>query len=156
MSFSGPTLAGFTKRAAEVLLDSITINVAGRPPPKSEAKSIFAEGGKYEARLLALLQAARDEMTRLGFDGFGSSKLLMDVEIHTGASEPWDATNYLGGISDVLESKAKRRVAQPGSVDHLDHVDVGLYDDDRQIKQINYREVDAPEPEYFVTLSLLP
>jgi hypothetical protein len=135
--------------------DVFTIRVEGRPPPKSEAKSIFARGGKYEPRVRALLQAALDEMQRLSFGGFGDARLRMEVDLHTGPGEPpWDATNYLGGITDVLESKAKRKVAQPGSVDHLEELaEFGLFDDDRQIKEIAYREVDGDEAHYSVRLS---
>lgn len=137
--------------------DVFTIRVVGRPPPKSEAKSIFARGGKYEPRVRALLEAALSEMRRLDFSGFGEAALRMEVQLHTGPGEPpWDATNYLGGITDVLESKAKRKVAQPGSVDHLeDLAEFGLFDDDRQIKEIAYREVDGDEAHYSVTLSRL-
>ncbi len=67
-----------------------------------------------------------------------------------------DATNYLGGIADVLESEAKRLIAQPGSVDHLcDLAQVGLYDDDRQIKEITYREVEGDHAEYILKLTAL-
>lgn len=138
-------------------MDDFSITVDGRPPPKSEAKSVFAQGGKYEPRVIALLEAAVDEMKRRDFAGFGRSRLRVDVEVHTGPGEPpWDATNYLGGIADVLESKAKRRVAQPGSVDHLGALaDVGIYDDDRQIKEISYREVDDARSYYVVTVTAL-
>lgn len=138
-------------------MDSITIRVEGRPPPKSEAKSVFAPGGRYEPRVIALLEAARHEMKRLGYEGYGSANLRLDVEVHTGPGEPpWDATNYLGGICDVLENKAKRSIAQPGSVDHLNELaQVGLYQDDRQIKEINYREVEGSKNQYVVTLTPL-
>jgi hypothetical protein len=135
----------------------LTFRIDGRPPPKSAAKSVLAQGGKYEDRVIALLEAASKEMRRTNFDGFGSAELRLEVDVYTGPGEPpWDAANYLGGISDVLEKKAKRRVAQPGSVDHLgDLADVGLYDDDRQIKEIVYRELPGLRREYVVSLTLL-
>jgi hypothetical protein len=138
-------------------MEAFRIEVDGRPPPKSEAKSVFARGGRYETRVLALLSAAESEMRRRGFHGFGSANLKLEVEVHTGPGEPpWDVTNYLGGISDVLESKAKRLIAQPGSVDHLGPLaEIGLYDDDRQIKEIAYREVEGPRSQYIVTVSAL-
>jgi hypothetical protein len=144
-------------RMGDNSLSEITIRVAGRPPPKSEAKSVFAQGGKYEPRVKALLEAAREEITRLAFQGFGSTKLRLDVEVHTGPGDPpWDATNYLGGIADVLESKTKRLIAQPGSIDHFgDLAQVGLYDDDRQIKEIIYREVQGDQAEYILKLTAL-
>lgn len=137
--------------------DTFTVRVEGRPPPKSEALSIFAKGGRYESRVRALLEAALTEMRRHNFSGFGSARLRMEVQVSTGPGEPpWDATNYLGGITDVLESKAKRRTAQPRSVDHLGELaEFGLYDDDRQIKEIFYKEVDGETAEYIVTVSRL-
>jgi hypothetical protein len=96
-------------------VNEFSIRVEGRPPPKSEAKSVFALGGKYEDRVRALLEATAVRMHQLGFNGFGDARLRMEVELHTGPGEPpWDATNYLGGITDVLESKTRRKLAQPG------------------------------------------
>jgi hypothetical protein len=92
----------------------IRIRVEGRPPPKSQAKSLFAQGGRYERRVAALLEAARAEIARVAFEGFGGAKIKLEVEVCTGTDEPpWDATNYLGGIADVLENKAKRNLARP-------------------------------------------
>ena len=55
--------------------------------------------------------------------------------------DPWDATNYLGGIADVLEYKTGRGAA----VEHLgDLADVWLYRNDRQIKRVSYREEARP------------
>jgi hypothetical protein len=69
--------------------------------------------------------------------------------------EAWDATNCLGGIADVLEYKAPRGAA----VEHLGNlVDVCLYRNDRQIKQVSYSE-EAREParhECRVTVHRLP
>ena len=137
--------------------EDFTVRVEGRPPPKSEALSIFAVGGRYEKRVRDLLEATRDEMERRGFSGFGDARLRMEVEVHTGPGEPpWDATNYLGGITDVLEGKDKRRKAHPGSIDHLGELaEFGLYDDDRQIKEIFYREVEGGIAAYTVTLARL-
>lgn len=96
-------------------------------------------------------------MSRLAFQGFGTTKLRLDVEVHTGPGDPpWDAINYLGGIADEFESKAKRLIAQPGSIDHLgDLAQVGLYDDDRRTKEIIYREVEGNRAEYILKLTAL-
>jgi hypothetical protein len=93
-------------------------------------------------------------MTRTGCRGFGDAAVRLEVEVRTGPGEPpWDSTNLLGGIADVLDSKAHKRLAQPQLLDHLgDLADVALYNDDRQIKEILYREVDHPIEEYIITV----
>jgi hypothetical protein len=59
-----------------------------------------------------------------------------------------DATNYLGGIADVLEQKS-RRVA----IDHLGELaQMWLYEDDKWIKQVSYKEVAADRVGYRVTI----
>jgi hypothetical protein len=55
-------------------------------------------------------------------------------------ADPWDATNYLGGIADVLEDKSRRGAA----IQHLGELaDVWLYRNDRQIKRVTYREEEG-------------
>jgi hypothetical protein len=61
---------------------------------------------------------------------------------------PSDATNYLGGIGDVLEDKSRR-----GSLEHLgDLAGFGLYANDRQICQVSYRVTSGQGPRYHVQL----
>lgn len=102
-----------------------------------------------------MLEAAKKEIERTGFQGFGSNGVKLEVEVRNGPGEPpWDATNLLGGIADVLDSKAHKKLAQPESLDHLGELaEVGLYDDDRQIQEVSYRVVDHPEEEYVITLT---
>jgi predicted RNA-binding Zn ribbon-like protein len=46
----------------------------------------------------------------------------------------WDATNYLGGVADVLESKGRRR-----RLEHLAELaNIYLYVNDRQIREVQY------------------
>ncbi len=53
-----------------------------------------------------------------------------------------------GGIGDVLEHKTRR-----SSLNHLgDLAAVWLYGNDRQIKQVSYRETEANQPSYVVTM----
>jgi hypothetical protein len=62
-----------------------------------------------------------------------------------------DATNYLGGIGDVLEGKAHR-----GALEHLGELAaVALYANDRQIQEVHYRCERAAEPQYTVRLWVL-
>jgi hypothetical protein len=57
-----------------------------------------------------------------------------------------DATNYLGGVADVLEDKGHR-----GALQHLgDLAAVALYDNDRQIEEAHYYWEEAASPSYRV------
>ena len=59
-----------------------------------------------------------------------------------------DATNYLGGIGDVLEDKSRRSA---GDIAHLgDLVDVALYRNDNLIREVQYRLKLATEASYSV------
>jgi hypothetical protein len=59
-----------------------------------------------------------------------------------------DATNYLGGIADVLEVKAQR-----GALPHLNELQtVALYENDRQIHEVRYRQEPAMVPRYRVRI----
>ncbi|BBY05413.1 hypothetical protein MNVI_07310 [Mycobacterium noviomagense] len=61
-----------------------------------------------------------------------------------------DAANIVGGIADVLENKSHR-----SSIEHLgDLAAVWLYRNDKQIKQITYRE-NPGECSYTVTVRAL-
>jgi len=49
----------------------------------------------------------------------------------------------------------RNRIRTSGPLDHLGYrKDVGLYDDDRQIKEVRYREVESELVRYTVTLHL--
>jgi hypothetical protein len=61
---------------------------------------------------------------------------------------PADATNFLGGVGDVLEAKGHR-----GLLDHLGElVRVGLYENDRHIHEVHYRWHPGPDVRYVVRL----
>jgi hypothetical protein len=138
-------------------MNEIRLEVDGLPPAKSGTRSSLGANSKHGGRVLALLQAAREVIDRSGFPGFGGGRVRLEVVVHARpGEEPWDATNYLGAIGDVLEGKTKRLKAQPGSLDHLeDLIQIGLYDDDRQIKEISYREEASDTNRYVVTLATL-
>jgi hypothetical protein len=137
--------------------EKIVFTVAGRPPSKAGSGSPLGERSPHRQRVVALLEAARAEMVRSGFKGFGDAPVRLQVEVRTGPGEPpWDAMNLLGGIADVLDSKSHKRIAQPGMLDHLGVLaNVGLYDDDRQIREVSYRVRDHPDEAYVVTVTRL-
>lgn len=101
----------------------------------------------HASRVRELLTAARDKVGSefVPFTG----PLVLEVEQRmTESVDPWDATNYLGGIADVLEVKDRR-----GSLPHLGPLAaVALYRNDRQIREVHYRQLEAPAASYRVRL----
>lgn len=127
------------------------------PPSKNTATSMLAETHPDTTRVRALLAAAA-AATAMNpeFAPIVDGRVGLDVVLTPPTDqEAWDATNYLGGIADVLEYKAGRGAA----VEHLGNLaDVWLYRNDRQIKRVSYRE-EAHGPEghgYRVTVTRLP
>jgi hypothetical protein len=133
----------------------ISFPVPGYPPSKSEAKSMLSDGHQHAPRVQALLTAAREALrAQPGFPAPAVGPVRLDLVVHPGPDQDlWDATNYLGGIADVLEDKSRRRPV----VDHLGELaTVHLYGNDRQIKQLTYTEEQRPEAGYVVTIRTLP
>ena len=105
--------------------------------------------GPRVRRLLEAVRQARDEHA---FVPISQGRVGLEVVVRASADQPaWDATNYLGGIGDVLEDKSRR-----SALDHLgDLAEVWLYRNDRQIKEISYREIEADEKGYTVPVRSL-
>ena len=98
---------------------------------------MLGAGHSHSGRVVELLrtaQAATADTDFVRFDG----PIGLDVVIRAPVGmDPWDATNYLGGIGDVLEDKSRRTQV---SLAHLgDLVTVALYRNDRQIREVHYR-----------------
>jgi hypothetical protein len=130
----------------------IELHVGGLPPAKSQ-RSVFGMASKHHGRLLTLLEEAHRVKSALGFKGFGDSPVCLEIEVRAPAGQqPGDATNYLGGIADALEVK-RYRIKTSGPLDHLGYrKNVGLYENDRQIKEVRYREVESDRVSYTVTV----
>lgn len=109
--------------------------VEGLPPAKNEAKSMLAPGHPYADRVLRLLRAADEAMTGERTPLFGTDALGLELIVYSQSEPPSDATNYLGGVGDVLETKARR-----GALPHLGQLaEVALYVNDRQFHEVRYR-----------------
>lgn len=110
---------------------------------------MLGAGHSHAPRVRLLLETARQACATQGFVPIETSPVGLDVVLYSPAGQNRaDATNYLGGIADVLENKAHR-----GALDHLgDLAGVWLYGNDRQIKEISYQEVEASEATYTVTI----
>ena len=135
--------------AKEDALNQVTLEVPGYPPAKNEALSMLGAGHSHAPRIQLLLETALQACTTQGFTPIIQGRVGLDVVVHAPAGQnPADSTNYLGGIADVLENKTHR-----GGLDHLgDLAGVWLYGNDRQIKEATYREVEADDVGYTVTI----
>ena len=113
----------------------LVLAVDGLPPAKNEAVSMLGPRHPHCDRVLLLLTVARSTLSSTGQDGFGLSPVGIDVCIFAPNHDlPGDATNYLGGIGDVLEDKSRR-----GQLVHLgDLARVSLFHNDRQIREVRF------------------
>jgi hypothetical protein len=128
---------------------AIEFEVKGWPPKKSEAKSLFAADHKKAEQVTALLRAARDAVQRDDWS-LVTGQVALELTIYCPRRPEGDATNFLGGVADVLQGTPPPNV----DVTHLqDLATVGLYMDDKQISQISYRELQAAEVFYRVRVS---
>jgi hypothetical protein len=138
--------------ATDRTVNTISFQIPGHPPAKNEAQSIFGAGHPHVPRVRLLLDTARCALQQEDFTPITKGPVGLDVIVHAPAGqEPWDATNYLGGIADVLEDKSRR-----GTLDHLgDLTSTWLYRNDRQIKEITYRQTPSAHLSYTVTVRAL-
>lgn len=82
--------------------DEVAFAVEGWPPAKNEAKSMLATGHLYADRVLHLLQGAEVAIGNQRSPVFGGDALGFELIVCSPAEPPSDATNYLGGVGDVL------------------------------------------------------
>jgi hypothetical protein len=128
--------------------NNISFDVPGLPPAKDGGTSIFNVRHTHLPRVRALLEAAKDACATQDFTPVESGRVGLNVILYTPSDlNPADNANYVGGIADVLEHKGTL------DIDHLGTLaSVWLYTNDRQIKEITFREVDAQEIGYSVTV----
>jgi len=83
-----------------------------------------------------------------------SADIGLDVFVQALAGRPpGDATNYLGGIGDVLQDKSHHSSMD---VSHLGALqEVALYIDDRKIRRVAYSVERAESASYTVRISIL-
>lgn len=90
-------------------MNKISFSVSGYPPAKSEAKSMLSAGHQHAARVRLLLEAAEQALREHAFAPVEAEQIALDLVVHAAPGQPpWDATNYLGGVADVLEDKSRR------------------------------------------------
>ncbi|WP_027660104.1 RusA family crossover junction endodeoxyribonuclease [Salinispora fenicalii] len=133
---------------------ALTVKVSGLPPVKTEALSIFAAGHRQATRVRALLQAACAAAQRTGWTPL-SGPIEVDLVLRCPPGHRTsDASTLLGGVCAVLQDK--KRVASIGLAHLGVLVDVALYDDDRQIRAMTYREEPAEDYSYEVRVAAMP
>ncbi len=150
MAYYQTTLSG--SRTERPTTRQVSFPVAGLPPARSEALSIFGAGHPHAPRVRSLLHAAQEASAGQGFTPAGHEAVALELTVHRAQEDRLsDATNFLGGVGDVLKDKRYRRPLL-----HLDDLAaVWLYRNDRQIKQVLYREDVAARTSYTVTVRVL-
>ena len=90
-------------------------------------------------------------MQRYVTDGaLSPAEVALELTIYCPGGPDGDATNFLGGMADVLQGTTPPNV----DVIHLgDLAAIGLYANDKQISRISYRELPAAEVFYRVRVS---
>src|SRR5262249_23586993 len=131
----------------------ISFKIDGLPPAKNEAKSMLADGHSHSPRVAQLLSAAKRALDRSGLASASGKRLSLRVDLRVPpTTSVSDATNYLGGIADVLQRKTSKR----GMLTHLGELaDVALFDDDCNIKEISFRQSSAKNASYVIHLAEL-
>lgn len=137
--------------AGGIVTRVLNFSVEGYPPAKAEARSMLGVGHPHRDRVFSLLSAARTAAAGSEFTPKLTEPLGLELVIFGPTEPPSDATNYLGGVGDVLEGKSHR-----SGLDHLaDLVPVALYANDRQIQEIHYRREQAADQRYTIRLWVL-
>jgi hypothetical protein len=139
----------------------IAFEVPGLPPLKNEARSLFSKtrGLSKRGEIVILLERARARLAAVGTPRFQADERLgLEVTIVSRKGPPpGDATNYLGGIADVLEDKGRREKQKPGALEHLgDLRTVSVYPDDSQFRVVRYTHRVGAEDKYIVRVWALP
>ncbi|WP_033340673.1 hypothetical protein [Catenuloplanes japonicus] len=132
---------------------ALTFEVSGLPPLKTSPTPLLAAGGRQAVRVRALLEAACLAAQETGWMPLTSPVGLEVVLRHPPDSHTGDVTHFLGGIGDVLRDKRRGAEVPLGHLGAL--LDVALFHDDRQIRQISYREEDSDEVSYRVRVERL-
>lgn len=133
---------------------TLSFQVSGLPPIRTEALSLFSAGHRQANRVRALLEAACAAAQQTGW-----TPLTDPVELDLVLSCPPDhhgtgAATLLGGVGAVLQDK--RHAVNVGLAHLGPLVDVSLYVDDRQIRRMSYREEPADTVSYLVRVAAIP
>ena len=124
----------------------IVISVKGLPPAKG-GLSILSSDHRHHARVMELLRATAGALPA----GFVPYRTAVGMKLTVWAptpAPPGDPTNFLGGIADVLQRKILSE-----SLGALGPICV--YENDLQLRRVQYEQRLAPERSYEVRLQSL-
>jgi hypothetical protein len=127
----------------------ITVSAEGWPP----TKAFLTPGHPRGERVLILLRAAREAAAEQDWSPTGAD-LGIELLVRGPGRPPADAANYLGGIGDTLQDKLSRPWVEAGELGG-ELAEVALFHDDRQLREVHYREEEAETPSYRLRLYLL-
>lgn len=124
----------------------IEICVAGLPPAKGGG-GIVSRSHRHHGRVIALLQAAARALPP-DFTPYREGVRLSLTLLAPKEAPPGDPTNFLGGIADALQRKP-----DPGDLGDL--AKVVVYENDLQLRQLDFRQSFAEDVSYRVRVGSL-
>ena len=131
----------------------ICLSVEGFPPKKSEATSLFSPKHGDRRSVVELLRKTEQALEESAWDPTERRPVGLEivVTVEEPDSIPGDATNYLGGVADVLQANRIN-----ADLSHLgDLARVSLFHDDRQIREVRYSVNGGDAPSYGVRVWVL-
>lgn len=134
-------------------MSEIHVAAEGWPPAKNEALSIFNREHGQRDRVLRLLEAAGRALQGSPWDRDEPRSIGLELVVIESATDraPADATNYLGGVADVLQSNRRN-----ADLSHFGGAaSISLYADDRQIREVRYSVERGDVPSYRVRIWVL-
>ena len=111
------------------------MTIRGLPPAKDSSNSIFNKNHSHHPRVIALLQKVQQGLDDSEWNPAERRRVGIElVMTETPNGLPGDATNYLGGVADVLQANRVN-----ADLSHLGGLGkVSLYLDDNQIREVRY------------------
>jgi hypothetical protein len=121
-------------------MPEVSFSVDGYPLAEAEALSMLGSGHPHQVRVRALLEAAVTAVAGGEFSALLTERLGLELVLYAPADPPSDATNYLGGVGDVLEVKGHR--GSRGSVHEVCHRDTYEARRERERTRDTERQID--------------
>ena len=113
-------------------------------------KDFAASLHKQARQVRSLLESARAAANSAGWK-CAPGLVSLELIVRGDGRPPGDATNYLGGVADVLQAKKDHVMIDLGYLGELR--DVALYVNDRQINRVGYSEEAAKRTSYVVRVT---